>query len=194
MFPSHDRGEGARLNPLLIVITTAGFKKDGPCYSQLRKVSVDILEGKKHDDSQLAIIYEPDPEDDWEKEETWRKANPNFGVSVYPHYLKERYIEAKNEGATKEVDFKTKNVNIWTNAASVWIPDRIWMQNKTEPKTGLTYETGLDIGFKRDWCAWVLNGIDEEGYHSLIPYFWIPEDTVQDKAKHENSNILDFGS
>ena len=192
LFPSHDRGQGARLNPLLIVITTAGFKKDGPCYSQLRKVGLEILEGKKQDDSQLVLIYEPDPEDDWEDEKTWIKANPNHGISVYPHYLKERFTEAKNEGASKEVDFKTKNLNIWTDSSAAWIADHIWMKNKAEPQKGLVYETGLDMGFKRDWCAWVLVGKDEDGNYNVIPYFWIPEETVQEKVKNENSNLLDW--
>jgi len=184
-------GQGARENPLLIVITTAGFKKDGPCYSQLRRVSLDILEGKLHDDSQLSVIFEPDVNDDWEKENTWKKSNPNFGVSVFPNYLKERYLEAKNEGATKERDFKTKNLNIWTDTSAAWISDRIWMNNDKEPQTGIVYEAGLDMAFKRDWAAFVMVGKSEDGY-SVIPYFWIPEDTVNEKLKNENSNLLDW--
>ena len=185
-------GQGSRLNPLLIVITTAGFKKDGPCYTQLRKVGVDILNGTKEDDSQLALIYEPDEEDDWTLEDTWKKANPNYGVSVYKHYMNGRLKEAINEGAQKEVEFKTKNVNTWTNASTVWIKDEIWAKCKGEPRKDLIFTSGLDMAFKRDWSAWVLVGKDIDGNFSVIPYFWIPEETVDDKYKNENSQIYDW--
>jgi phage terminase large subunit-like protein len=185
-------GQGARLEPLLIVITTAGFKKDGPCYSELRRVALDILKGKKTDDSQLALIYEMDEGDDWEKEENWKKANPNFGVSVYPHYLRDRYTEAKNEGASKEVDFKTKNLNVWTDASTVWIQDDKWMLNKGEPRTDIIFESGLDMAFKRDWTAYVKVGKDENGIYHIIPHFWIPESTVAEKVKHEHSSLRDW--
>jgi len=185
-------GQGARENPLLIVITTAGFKKEGPCYSQLRRVSVDILAGKKTDDSQLSIIYELDINDNWEDSQLWRKSNPNYGVSVFPHYLDERFTEAKNEGASKEVDFKTKNLNTWTNASTVWIQDHLWQKSKADPQPCTTYYSGLDIAVKRDWSAYVLIGKSDDGFYNVIPYFWIPEDTVSDKAKNENSNLLDW--
>jgi len=185
-------GQGARLNPLLIVITTAGFKKDGPCYSQLRKVGVEILNNKKQDDSQLVILFEPDENDDWEDENTWKKANPNYGVSVYKHYLKDRFVEAKNEGATKEVDFITKNLNKWTNAASVWIQDHLWMLNDAKPRKDLEYYVGLDIGYKRNWCSAVFTAKDENDIFHVFPYYWIPEETIDQKVKDENSNVLDW--
>ena len=185
-------GQGARENPLLIVITTAGFKKEGPCYSQLRRVSVDILAGKKTDDTQLSVIYELDTSDSWEDRDNWAKANPNYGVSVFPHYLDERFTEARNEGASKEVDFKTKNLNTWTDASTVWIQDHIWMKNKDKPKPCAFYYSGLDIAVKRDWSAYVLIGQSEDGYYNVIPYFWIPKDTVAEKVKNENSNLLDW--
>ena len=183
-------GQAAREQPLLIVITTAGFKKEGPCYSQLRRVSIDVLAGKKTDDSQLSLIYELDVDDDWEDKKNWRKANPNYGVSVFEHYLEERYLEAKNEGGTKEVDFKTKNLNTWTNASTVWIQDRLWMKSKGLPQPCIKYYSGLDIAVKRDWSAYVLIGKSSDGFYNVIPFFWIPEDTVADKMKNENSNLL----
>ena len=186
-------GQAARLNPLLIVITTAGSKKEGPCYSQLRKVSVEVLNGLKTDDSQLAIIYELDAGDDYRDPEIAIKANPNYGVSVYANYLKERVLEAKNEGASKEVDVRTKNFNEWTDVSTVWISDHIWMKNNTVPITnGITFHSGLDIAVIRDWSAWVLVGKDLAGDYHIHPYFWIPEETVQYKLKNENSNLLDW--
>lgn len=186
-------GQGARKEPLLLVITTAGFNKDGPCYSILRRTGIEILQKQKHDDTQLVIIYEPDEDDDWEDETTWQKVNPNWGVSVFPHYMHDRYVEAKNEGASKEVKFKTKNLNVWTDSNTVWIQDDKWMANKLEPEKDLVYELGLDMAFKNDWCAAVLVGKNEgTGEYSVIPYFWIPDATIKERVKKENSLIEDW--
>lgn len=190
-------GQGARMNPLLIVITTAGFKKQGPCYSQLRRVSLDILNGKKKDDSQFSLVYEPDDTDDWTKIKTWKKVNPNYGVSVFPHFLKERYLEAQNEGGTKEVDFKTKNLNMWSDASVVWIQDHIWMRSAEKPlkefdQTKVWY-LGIDMAFKTDWSAAVLiSEPDSGGFHDVVPFFWIPEGSVKEKQDKENSNLLEW--
>jgi len=187
-------GQGSRPEPLLIVITTAGFKKQGPCYSILRRVSIDILNGLKEDDSHFSMIYEPDEDDDWESIETWKKVNPNYGVSVFPHYLESRYKEAKNEGAHKEVDFKTKNLNLWSNSSVVWMTDELWMKNDATPivKEKRWY-AGLDMAYKRDFTALVLvSTADEEGYHDVLPFFWIPEDTVELKSEKDHSSLPDW--
>jgi len=187
-------GQGSRPEPLLIVITTAGFKKQGPCYSILRRVSIDILNGLKEDDSHFSMIYEPDEDDDWEDIETWKKVNPNYGVSVFPHYLESRYKEAKNEGAHKEVDFKTKNLNLWSNSSVVWMTDELWMKNDATPIVeGRRWYAGLDMAYKRDFTALVLvSTADDDGYHDVLPFFWIPEDTVELKSEKDHSSLPDW--
>ena len=190
-------GQGARPEPLLIVITTAGFRKTGPCYSELRKVSIDILEDRKKDDSHFSMIFEPDQDDDWESPKTWKKVNPNYNVSVFPHYLKSRYLEAKNEGANKEVDFKTKNLNVWTDSASVWIQDEIWMRcaDRIDLAKAVekTWYGGLDMALKRDWTAFVLiSEPDKDGIIDVLSWFYIPEDTVSEKTEKEHSSIRDW--
>jgi len=68
-------------------------------------------------------------DDDWQLEKNWIKSNPNLNVSVKPVFIKNRITQAINEGGSKEVDVKTKNLNIWTDAAKVWIPNLIWKAN-----------------------------------------------------------------
>ena len=104
--------QGMREQPLMIVITTAGFLlAPYPCYT-MRQTCIDILEGNKTDDSQFAAIYELDPEDDWKEEENWIKAAPSLGQTVFPEYLKEQVQSAINNPAL-EVGVKTKNFNIF---------------------------------------------------------------------------------
>jgi phage terminase large subunit-like protein len=150
-----ESGMGSRRQPVIDVITTAGFKKEYPCYTNLRRVSIDILRGLKKDDSLFTMIFELDKDDDWHDESVWVKANPNLGVSVKLDFLRNRYIKAVNEGGTKEVDFLTKNLNMWTDSAETWIPDDVWMRNQTELPNLIGREcwVGMDLASRRDFTA-----------------------------------------
>lgn len=186
-----ESGQGARPEPLLFVITTAGFVKTGPCYTRLRKTSIDILEEKIFDDHHLAIIYEPDEGDRWDDESTWIKSNPNLGVSIFPDYLRSRLQKAKNEGSTKEVDFKTKNLNMWVDSPQVWIPDETWMQNSyglsKEDLIGKTCYGGLDLASGIDINALALyfpkvKMVNDRWINAVLWWFWIPKGKIKTES------------
>ena len=85
---------GARLQPLLWAITTAGFNRAGICF-ELHVYLKKILEGVQKDDSFYGIIYSIDDDDDWRDEEVWKKANPNWNVSVIPDDMRRLADKAK---------------------------------------------------------------------------------------------------
>ena len=72
---------GARTNPLIAVITTAGFNIGGPCF-QLMRGAGEVLEGKTSDDSLFALMYTLDDDDDFTDPSVWIKANPSVDVSI----------------------------------------------------------------------------------------------------------------
>lgn len=113
--------QGARLNPLGIIITTAGFDLLGPCY-EYRKMCIDVLSGLKQDDSTIAFIWCPDEGDDWKDPDVWRKVNPNIGVTVYESFITREVNRAVN-APSEEVAVKTKTLNIWCQSIDVWISD-----------------------------------------------------------------------
>ncbi|GAH01029.1 unnamed protein product, partial [marine sediment metagenome] len=80
-------GMGSRREPLLNIITTAGFNKNYPCYSVKRKTAIEILKGVKVDETFFIMIFTLDDGDDWKDESVWIKANPNLGVSVRMDFL-----------------------------------------------------------------------------------------------------------
>ena len=177
-----ESGMGARRQPLIDIITTAGFNKDFPCYSSLRKVAIEVLRGIKNDESFFALIYELDQEDDWQDESNWIKSNPNLGVSVSIDHLRARMLQAKNEGGTKEVDFKTKNLNIWTDASTVWIPDEKWMEcnfGKFNPVKGMECYGGLDLASVRDITALIFVFVTD--IIQVVPYFFVCEEMVKQR-------------
>jgi len=181
-------GMGARPQPLLNVITTAGFNKEYPCYLVTRKTGIEILEGAKKDESSLVLIYEMDNGDEWDDKKNWIKANPNIGVSVEPTFLDSEFITAQNEGSRTEVNFKTKHLNMWVDAPDVWIPDERWMRcNGVAPNlNGATVYAGLDLAKTLDLNAFVLLFTD---FDPMIvkAYFWLPEDTLN-QADKDNYN------
>jgi len=122
---------GNRLCPTFTNVTTAGFDKFGYCFQTLRDKGRKILEGSITDDEQLIVIYEMDDGDDWKDESLWRKANPlmHSSTTILP-YLRLEFTKAVNNGGTDEVNFKTKNLNMWTDAPAVWIQDETLMKSK----------------------------------------------------------------
>jgi phage terminase large subunit-like protein len=182
-----ESGMGARSQPLIYIITTAGFNQSGACY-KLRKVAINVLKGIKTDETLLPIICTLDEGDDWEDEKNWYKSNPLLNVSVDINFLRTRFKKAKNEGGTKEVDFKTKNLNIWTQSGETWIQDHVYQRNQHgfDPKEleGKQCFGGLDLGHSVDLNAFVLffpDAYDLKGemIHAVKKYVWIPESKVE---------------
>lgn len=116
--------QGAQSQPLAIVITTAGFLLDGYPLYEMRKTCIEILEGKKEDDTQFSALYEQDPEDDWLNDEScWIKSNPSLGQTVSVSDLKVIAKKVKNQ-PSNEVAVKTKHFNMFCQSSEVWIQSR----------------------------------------------------------------------
>jgi phage terminase large subunit-like protein len=119
-----DSGTGARSQPILWMITTAGSDRSGICYEQRIHVTK-ILDGAFVDESFFGIIYTIDEGDDWTDPAVWAKANPNYGVSVMPDDMEEGCRKAMSM-ASAQNGFLTKRLNIWVNADSAWMDMRAW--------------------------------------------------------------------
>lgn len=153
MYDTIKTGMGARQQPLMSVITTAGFDLSGICYKR-RDESIKMLQGTITDDRLFSVIYTIDQDDKWENFESWIKANPNLNVSVYEDYLRAQYETAMRD-ATQQNAILTKNLNIWCNASTAWINMPKW--NACEDST-LTLEDfrgedcwiGIDLASKVD--------------------------------------------
>lgn len=115
-------GMGARKQPLLFQISTAGMDTTYPYFRHLEYLR-QVLMGIVDDDSQFVLLYEPDEGDDWNSEDTWRKVNPNYGISLSIEYMQDSYKKALQKGGSTLAAFQTKNLNMWVDAPEVWIPD-----------------------------------------------------------------------
>lgn len=188
MFDVIKSGMGARRQPLVISITTAGFNMDYPYFKELR-VMRDILRGVKKQDNRFILIFEPDKGDDWKDEQTWLKANPNYGVSVSKQFMKNELQDAINKGGTTEVNFKTKNCNMWVDAPDVWVQDEVVAENNKEfdeaELLGQECYAGLDLASHVDINALCL-------YFPNVPtcpfkyLFFVPENKILDNPDTED--------
>jgi phage terminase large subunit-like protein len=176
---------GSRRNPLLMVITTAGFDKSLPCYA-LREQIIEILMGIKRQDNMTGFIYTMDPEDDWQDPANWVKSAPNLGVSVSLKFMQTEFIDAMNKGGHRLVNFQTKNLNIWVDSEDTWIPDHIWMEcsdpiNENE-LIGRKVYLGLDLSEKYDITALCRSfpPVKKGEKRKVLWDLWIPEAKVKE--------------
>lgn len=150
-------GIGARSQPLIFSISTAGNDTSLPYFSDIKFLK-EVMLGIKEKDNHFIMLYTPDDEDAWDDPMTWHKVNPNYGVSLSPTYMENEYLEAKQKGGTVLAAFCTKNLNKWVDAPTVWIADDTVKENNHDldesQLLGEECYVGIDIASKTDLtCA-----------------------------------------
>ena len=177
----------ARQNPLHFIITTAGNDRHSIAY-ELHTKAVDILEGRRVDSTFYPVVYGLKDDEDWEDEANWYKVNPSLGYTVDIERLRDAYREAKQNPAD-EITFKWLRCNMWVSSTVAWIPDAIYMRGNEpidmDALAGRDCYAGLDLSSTGDITALVLifPPRDEEEKYVLLPYFWIPEETIPRRVK-----------
>lgn len=176
---------GAREQPVVIMITTAGFDLHGVCYRE-RQTVIDILADKVGHDRYFGIIYTIDDGDDWTSPDTWRKANPNYGVSVSEDALAAACEKAKLQ-PTAQTNFLTKHLCVWVNARSSWMDMQLWAacgdkQLSPEQFVGCPLFIGLDLASKSDLAGKVrvfMRPQGEEQHFYVFSDQYINEETAE---------------
>jgi len=146
---------GKRHSSLLSTITTAGSDQNGICY-EVRSYVIKILAREVEDESQFGIVYTIDEGDDKFSPEVWRKANPNWGVSVMPAHVASEAAKAKAMPSAR-ANFYTKHLCVWVNADASWMDMEKWDACGADLAFGDFEEDeliiGLDLASKVDICA-----------------------------------------
>lgn len=185
LYDTMQTGMGARRQPLIFTITTAGFNIEGPCYDLRGRVQ-EMLLGTVPDDELFGWMWTIDEDDDWTNPKVLAKANPNFGVSVYSDYLESQQRRAI-QNASKQNAFKTKHLNVWVSSRTAYFNMEKWQAcaDKTlkfEDFSDVPCLMPIDLASKVDICARInLFYRVENGklhYYCIDPRFYLPEDTV----------------
>jgi phage terminase large subunit-like protein len=180
--------QGMRENPMSIIITTAGFNRLSPCY-QFRTMCTEVLSGLKEDSTLFAAIFSLDEGDDWKDEKVWIKSNPNLGVTVKPSYIREQIQIAVNS-PSEEVGVKTKNINMWCDSETVWIPEHYILEasgsvNEDDFKGKECY-IGIDLSSTSDLTAVSALFPDAEtGMMYFKTWYYLPQAALREKRFKE---------
>lgn len=184
-------GQGFREQPLMLSITTAGFRIGGFC-NQYEDYCKEILMGQKVDETLFALLYTLDDGDDWTDESNFIKSNPNLGVTVKRDWLSEQVNQAKNS-PTLEVGVKTKNLNVWCSSSTTWIPEQYIRRSLmdvdlTEFKNKNNYLVylGFDLAAISDLTAVSIMFVDPETEEYFFKtWYYLPKSALDGKYNSE---------
>lgn len=177
------QGSGdARMQPLYFLITTAGNDTNSICY-EVHQKAIDIAEGRKVDPTFYSVIYGAAENEDWTDPEVWKKANPSLGITVGIDKVKAA-CESAQQNPGEENAFRQLRLNQWVKQSVRWMPMDKWdacaFPVSEDDLEGRICYGGLDLSSTTDITAFVLvfPPLDEEDKYYILPYFWIPEETL----------------
>lgn len=184
-----ETGLGKRPQSMLWVITTAGANKHGICY-EVRDYVTKVLSGDVSDgasESTFGIIYTIDEGDDLYSEDTLRKANPNWGISVDPTVVMQTASKAR-QVATARANYLTKHLNVWVDANSALFDTEHWRkcQDITLDEAEFTADDSviaLDLASKIDIAAKVnvyRRVVDGKFHFYVFPRFFLPRAAIEE--------------
>src|SRR5687768_13912396 len=197
MFDVLDTGTGARRQPLLFCITTAGHDRNSLCFEQ-HDYSQKILEGIVCDDSYFAFIACIDEGDDWQDEGVWAKANPNLHVSLKIDDLRRKAQRAK-EMPTSLNSFLRLHLGVWTESETRWLPMDKWQacgSNSIDLSAlkGRECWAGLDLASTQDLSALVLVFPSEDEELVVVPFFWAPKENAAKRERKDHAPYLTWAN
>jgi len=176
-----------RRQPMSIFLTTAGYDRNSICW-EYHDYSERVKKGIIKDPTFLGYIYAAEPTDDWKLESTWRKANPNFGITVQPAYIKEQAQKAA-EVIAYENTFKRLHLNIWTEQDSRWLPIEKWdaceMVYLAEELEGRECIVGVDLATTTDVTAVSLLFPYADGTYRHVEHFFVPKDAIAVRTRRD---------
>lgn len=177
-----ESGMGARLNPMLGIITTSGFNLQSPCYTLRKQYIEPLLKGQIEDDSYFALVYTLDEGDDPFDESVWMKANPSLGVAKRVDVIREEANKAKSM-PTARANFLTKHMNIWVQSSSAFIDLQDWAKCPSSLEDHDLIHApcfiGIDLARQWDWTCVVAVFKLTDGTYDVRSFNYLPEDTVE---------------
>ena len=178
---------GARSQPLMFGISTAGYENDS-IYDELIKRSTAVLSGTSQETRLAPFLYIIDDVDKWNDIDELKKSNPNLGVSTTVDYLLEE-IRIAEGSLSKKVEFMTKYCNVKQNSSLAWLTSdevrKCFGYNKTFEDFRHTYGLGgIDLSMTTDLTATVMV-IEKDGISWFFAQFFMPENKVDEATQRD---------
>lgn len=188
------QGTGTRLQPVELYASTAGLKSKVVGFS-LWEETLGILDGTIDDGSTLAVVFAAGPDDDWQDEKIWAKANPTIGLTPTWDYIRKEATKARGNPRA-EAAFRRYHLNQWVEQTVRWLNRDKWMACAPDPNAWRTRREALlgrrcclavDVSATQDITAKVQIFEPEEtgGAYLLLPTFWIPEGSLAARKRRD---------
>ncbi|WP_297842899.1 terminase TerL endonuclease subunit [uncultured Roseibium sp.] len=188
------QGTGARLQPIELYASTAGRKQNLTGFEWFEE-SLAIKDGDMDDPSTLVVFFGIGEDDDWTEEKIWKKANPSLGLTPTLDYLRTEFRKAKGRPALEAI-FQCYHLNRWVDQVSGWIPRTKWAECTVDASSwphlwdvhkGRKAFITCDVSSTQDITARLAVLPPDEMFDRwvLIPKFWIPEETLADRATED---------
>ena len=171
---------GARRQPMILSISTAGYENDG-IFDELMKRSTAFLKGSSKERRLLPLLYMIDDADKWDDIEELKKANPNMGVSVFPAFFQEE-IAVAEMSLSKRAEFLTKYCNIKQNSSVAWLDypvvDNAGVSAKLNDFRDTYAVGGIDLSQTTDLTAASLV-VERDGVLYAFCQFFMPHSRLE---------------
>lgn len=196
-----DTAMGARQQPLMYAITTAGYDRQSICW-EIRGYGLSVLRGEVEDDAFFAYIATLDDGDDPFDLDVLAKANPNLigspgveGGSVYREYLQTQAKRAR-ELPGRLNSYLRLHCNVWTEQAQRWIDVAAWNNTARRPVNvddliGRPCFAGVDLTSTTDIGAYLLlfPPLGDGDDWQVLPKFYVPEEHPEGRTKQERERF-----
>jgi phage terminase large subunit-like protein len=157
-----DRGEnvwnvltnatGARTQPMVLQITTAGYDREGTICGKQYAYGCKVQGGELNDPRFYFHWVAAPPESDYRDPAVWRAANPSYGVLVQEAFFRDQ-LSKKTESV-----FRRYFLNQWVASEEIWIPSGSWdaCRSDLQLDPALPVSVGIDIARNVDSSALVV--------------------------------------
>lgn len=189
-------GQGARKDPLQIIITTAGHNQSqgNLCYQEYCYAKK-WLSGEIDNPNYAAFIYEAEKDSDPFDEEVWKKACPALGDFVNLDFYRSQ-AEIAKKMPSKLNGFKQLYLNMWVDSTFSWIPSQLWEEGSIDytekDLLGEQCYAGFDWGLTKDMTSLVLLFPMPDGTFRTLTYVWIPQATVEERALSDDLRFKEW--
>jgi phage terminase large subunit-like protein len=191
---------GARSEPLVVAITTAGYDRHSICWEQ-HWYAQQILDGVITDPAFYPVIYAAPKDADWLDENVWRQANPALGDYRDIDEMRALAHKAKEIPALQNT-FRRLYLNEWTEQAERWIDMAAW--DDCQPKGALDWKQlreryagkpcfgALDLSSRTDLTALALVFEEDDDGMTVVPFFWVPEEGAAKRSRTDRVPYEDW--
>lgn len=193
-----DDGTVQQTQPLIVIITTAGFDLNSPCVKEYNYCTK-MLEGAVANDEYFVFITQLDENDEPFNERNWIKANPLVASTENGMAALRRLArEAKDKGGDDLRDFLTKSLNLWVDMKKDgYMPMGKWLACGVPKICPLILQNrecyvGVDLSAKIDLTSIAFEFPLDDGYYALKCHSFMPEDTIAQRRKTDKAPYDDW--